>query len=565
MSYKALLFCPDEAAARLVTQVLSELEFTVELSFEPFVTVKKLSEEHYDALVVDCVDEQNASVLFKGARNSELNHSSLCVAVVDGQAGLAKAFKIGANLVLTKPINVEQSKNTLRVARGLLRKNAPSATGTTTPHSQPAAAPIHHDALPERSQAASATLSSTQSEAHRPAMPSTLLEAQQEKAPAATPHVAASHESKVETSEKSAAQSHFLGFSGSPGAVPGHAGSAAAPALAPDRSSTTPFAEAKPATEIKSAAPLATHNPIQSTYTPSPAPLPMEVAPHPLPSLHAKPSSSKAPWVVIVLLVAGAGGYFAWQKFQPLHYLKSRSQVSATQPLATEQGSSAGDLKPSPEINSPGAEQLNGSPAGTVVTSSPASETPSAISSNLNSAPEGFPTKESIDVGVPPEKAEPAITVVAKPEPIQVNQKPAASALNHAQPAAVPAPPSLALPGANSSDSTIAGIVATNAVVPKPSGALQISQGITQGLLTKKVPPTYPSMALQMRKQGTVELMATISKTGSISKLRVTSGDPTLAKAAVDAVKQWKYRPYLLNNEPVEIETQITINFHLPN
>src|SRR4051812_14329171 len=122
MSYRALLFCPDEAAARLVTQVLSELEFAVELSLEPFVTVQKLSAEAFDAVVVDCANEENAALLFKGARNSTLNHSSLCVAVVEGQMGVAKAFRIGANLVLTKPINIEQSKGTLRVARGLLRK-----------------------------------------------------------------------------------------------------------------------------------------------------------------------------------------------------------------------------------------------------------------------------------------------------------------------------------------------------------------------------------------------------------------------------------------------------------
>ena len=122
MSYRALLFCPDETAARLVTQVLSELDFTVELSLEPFFTVKKLTDEAFDAVVVDCSNEENAALLFKGARNSTLNHSSLCVAVVEGQMGVAKAFRIGANLVLTKPINIEQSKGTLRVARGLLRK-----------------------------------------------------------------------------------------------------------------------------------------------------------------------------------------------------------------------------------------------------------------------------------------------------------------------------------------------------------------------------------------------------------------------------------------------------------
>src|SRR5215467_15740625 len=122
MSYKSLLFCPDEKAAQVVTQVLSELEFTVEIAFEMFATVKKLTDEHFDALVVDCHNEQDASLLFKAARNSAHNHSSLSVAVVEGQTGVAKAFRIGANLVLTKPINIEQSKSTLRVAKGLLKK-----------------------------------------------------------------------------------------------------------------------------------------------------------------------------------------------------------------------------------------------------------------------------------------------------------------------------------------------------------------------------------------------------------------------------------------------------------
>src|SRR5271168_4008400 len=122
MGYQALLFCPDEKTARAVTQVLSELDFTVTPSTEPFGAVKKLMAGHFDAVVVDCDNEQNATLLFKSARNSEFNQASLSVAVVEGQSGVAKAFRIGANLVLTKPINIEQSKGTLRVARGLLRK-----------------------------------------------------------------------------------------------------------------------------------------------------------------------------------------------------------------------------------------------------------------------------------------------------------------------------------------------------------------------------------------------------------------------------------------------------------
>ena len=122
MSYQALLFCPDERTARVVSQVLSDLEFVVEPCNEPFAAVKKLMTQHFDAIVVDCDNEQNAALLFKSARNSGSNQSSLSVAMVEGQAGVAKAFRLGANLVLSKPINVEQSKGTLRVARGLLRK-----------------------------------------------------------------------------------------------------------------------------------------------------------------------------------------------------------------------------------------------------------------------------------------------------------------------------------------------------------------------------------------------------------------------------------------------------------
>src|SRR6202451_1360330 len=141
MKYNALLFCPDEKTARVVTQVLTDLEFRVEPCNEPFAAVKKLMAEHFDAIVVDCDSEQNAALLFKSAHNSGSNQSSLAVAVVEGQTGVAKAFRIGANLVLTKPINVEQSKGTLRVARGLLRKGE-SAKPLVHAENIPAAAPI---------------------------------------------------------------------------------------------------------------------------------------------------------------------------------------------------------------------------------------------------------------------------------------------------------------------------------------------------------------------------------------------------------------------------------------
>lgn len=86
-----------------------------------------------------------------------------------------------------------------------------------------------------------------------------------------------------------------------------------------------------------------------------------------------------------------------------------------------------------------------------------------------------------------------------------------------------------------------------------------------EGSLTQRIQPAYPPLARAARVQGQVVLAAIISKTGTIENLQVISGHPMLVKAALDAVSQWRYRPYILNNEPVEVETQIMVNFTLGN
>ncbi|HXY14334.1 MAG TPA: TonB family protein [Terriglobales bacterium] len=112
----------------------------------------------------------------------------------------------------------------------------------------------------------------------------------------------------------------------------------------------------------------------------------------------------------------------------------------------------------------------------------------------------------------------------------------------------------------------IGGIISSTPVaVPKVATPqrVRVSQGVTQGLLIRKVQPAYPPLARQARIQGTVLLQAEISKDGTIENLRLISGHPMLAPAAIEAVKQWRYKPYILNGEPVEVETQITVNFTL--
>ena len=84
-----------------------------------------------------------------------------------------------------------------------------------------------------------------------------------------------------------------------------------------------------------------------------------------------------------------------------------------------------------------------------------------------------------------------------------------------------------------------------------------------EGNLIYRVQPEYPALAKLARIQGSVALRAVISKQGTIENLQAVSGPPLLIKAAVDAVRQWRYRPYVLNGDPVEVDTQITVNFTL--
>jgi len=107
-----------------------------------------------------------------------------------------------------------------------------------------------------------------------------------------------------------------------------------------------------------------------------------------------------------------------------------------------------------------------------------------------------------------------------------------------------------------------AGSVAALPKVATPQ-RVRVSSGVQSGLLVRKVQPTYPPLARQARIQGTVVLQAQISKTGDIENLQLVSGHPMLAPAAIEAVKQWKYKPYLLNGEPVEVETTVQVNFSL--
>jgi len=615
MGYQALLFCPDEKTARTVTQVLADLDFAVVPCTEPFAAVKKLMGEHFDAVVVDCDNEQNATLLFKSARNAPNNQTALAVAVVEGQVGVAKAFRIGANLVLTKPINVEQAKGTLRVARGLLRKGEAAKPGVaagppavkpanpTPPAQKPTTAPATSwpsspaqavtpsvpvqspTARPKSAAAMSAAVGGGAELMDTERAEAASLVAAKSAAKASTPNISSApplvldaesgtdktgidktKTDKIKTGSASASQTAVtpppivvqpVKSSGGSGF-----GSASAPAPAREVKPSAPVEEktssvAEPQTPIEVAPPESSANAPTLTFGGTVGADAQPVA---------SGDSKKTLLAVIIVLLIVAGAYVAWTQMGG-----KMPWISGVAPQPVTVAAVAPRPAPSTALTAKTVSPLSAAPDSTVPASAATTHPASAENSPT---PKTASTPSTEDTG----------SRSGKTEASSDSSKPSASTMTPAKAPAAKAvtPPVIkktaAPPAATSSDApapSLAGIGADNgATLPNLMGSgttptpvlqtMNVSQGLSQGLILKKTQPTYPSIALQMRIEGPVDLMATISKTGNITAVKILHGDPQLARAALEAVKQWKYKPYLLDGQPVEIQTQITVNFKLP-
>ena len=118
------------------------------------------------------------------------------------------------------------------------------------------------------------------------------------------------------------------------------------------------------------------------------------------------------------------------------------------------------------------------------------------------------------------------------------------------------------LGGSGSTGSVFSGQNGPKVKIAAPT-KMSISAGVAGGLLIQKTSPVYPQIAREARVSGTVVIQATISKMGTIDNLRVVSGPTMLRQAALDAVKTWRYKPYMLDGEPVDVETTVSVNFTL--
>ncbi len=574
MGYQALLFCPDEKVARVVSQVFAELDFSIEPVHEPFAAVKKLMAQRYDAIVVDCENEQNASLLFKSARNSSSNQSSLAIAVVEGQAGVAKAYRIGANLVLTKPINVEQAKGTLRVARGLLRKNqdaagAPTsatAAATAAKTSEPSAS-SRVDCTPVEKKLAETAPRASKNPAYEatpltvpPSISAVGNAAMSAAAPIEkhTPEISAPKPVAAQVAEVSASN------------LTSAAAVAPAKVASPEPDSAKAEERTGAAQSFRNAAHSAPEfDAYESVHAGSPAVANQQVAGHaPTFALdHVESESSqgnKKFLIAACLLVLAVLGYSAYQKFGNSSSATATEDRSIVQPAERHTAPQANVSQPSVQQQPVSPQPANSGAASSlpVPASTPGNGARTALSGKTSMAKTSTAVADNtVRVVAGSDADQPAnsdlAVKIANAAPVHVKSSVAPS--KRTEDIAPPSSSSFA----TTSDNKLSGLMAsTTASLPKPAlASLKVSQGVSQGLLIKRVAPQYPAAARSTHTQGEVRIEATVNKEGMVVNPKVIRGDTLLAHAAMEAIRQWRYKPYYLDGQPVEIQTEITINF----
>jgi protein TonB len=259
--------------------------------------------------------------------------------------------------------------------------------------------------------------------------------------------------------------------------------------------------------------------------------------------------------IAAVVLLACSAGYLSWKNMGSKNAAAASTAASGAASSATSATPSA-ETTNSRESAAPAQAATEEITLGNSAPSAPAPKSATKPSATKEVAPKEVASKEA----------------APEPEPEVTQRLIVRNDTRHLEPTTKPqeaesvqAPSAIGL-GGEADTKALANISSAPVNVPKPSAQLlRVSQGVMEGLVLKRVQPRYPPQAMQLRIQGSVQLQATIGKSGDIENLKVVSGDAILARAAQEAVKQWKYKPYYLNGDPVPIQTQILVNFKLPN
>ena len=447
MPTRAFVLCSDEKALDAVSQILGELGIAFEQFHDVDFASKRLAVQEFDLVVVDCDNPDDATHLIDCMRSSDLNRSAMTLAVVNGKAGVPVAFRLGAELVITKPVSLEQARSTLRTAIAMRKKAHPETKTQLPPVNQPKVAA---------------------------GSPKTTLPFPQ---PAP----------KLESSQPEPSEL------GAPIPVLGKKSTTGIPAQAklelslstPLSNKTVDLSSARAESEKESAPALDIETPDAS--------LPAQA----FSQKSAKREVSRSLVAGLVFAVIGGAGYAAYTMVPAFHsmtignYELMRSRLLGAKPAATAASRPPVPLRP----------EVKPAPA-------PAAPRDGFVDASMAS---------SLSNAATPKNAKPVILATT----------------------------------------------ATNTIVEDPE-PITVAAELADQHVSTRVDPIYPETLRRKAVYGDVVLQTVVAKDGSVSSVSVVSGNPQLAAAAEEAVKQWKYETFVHDGVAVSFQTHVTVEFAAP-
>jgi periplasmic protein TonB len=514
----ALLLSPDDQAVSAITAVLEEMSVTCERPLDGPSAAQKLNAHSFDLVLVDCENLPAAKLIFDACRRGNSGNNPVPIAIVDGRAGLPTAFRLGAELILTKPVAKDQARNTVRNAISRMRKDA--STSDSVP-AQPAHADVASTAVTdaevseEHAQAAAAAATSSQLTNFAEPVPSFVpptvaAAASTVSATALTTTTTTKMRSAIDqigaSPADSFATSRSSGSSSDPDAL---ANSEFKPPLKPSDDPVLAELESKELEEAQQA--KAKQN----------APQPVKAAPTQPAAKAAKAALPAYPQgrkqtrllAALLMLVLSAGGFYAAWMYQP-------GFQAMIQPTMNSILALVGMAPPTPAV----------APAKSLPRGSMSAPQAPAMAA-APSAPVQLPAASSAAV------APPLSATTKAPVPVAAKSE---AKLETSQPGATAATPA-------------------GATLQGESGVIILSSKGAEQRLAQSVPPQYPVEA--RAAEGTIVLKEVVDEHGKVEDVRLVEGNPTLATAAIKAVKQWRYRPYIRDGKAQPFQTVVIIDF----
>jgi TonB family protein len=513
---QALLLSPDDQAVSAITAVLEEMSVTCERPLDGVSAAKKLNSNNFDLVLVDCENLPAAKLIFDVCRRGSGAHNPVPIAIVDGRAGLPTAFRLGAELILTKPVAKDQARSTVRTAVSRVKKEEPAhaAQMETNPATEPAATEMPADA------ASTPTLLTNYESTSELATPFVEAKAMAAAAPAQTPS-----------------------FQDSAPSLP--AASMSATATAPEiKPAPARNPELSPAeTKLESSEALSEDPILAELERAESEPQSAQTVAAPLFSAYADPPKEakkmgKPLIALVALALLGAGLYGAWMTLPGFRSI-AQPRVERLLALVGMTHKSPVPLTVSAPASSP-AQPVSAPAAAPENTQAMQSGPDPSLANNV-AANGGAMTGASAPADVTAPTATSSVaTSSSASDKTGSDGKPVPQNVGDAKTAASSV---ASQPGTTGGDQT--------PIVLSSKGA--------EKRLIHSVQPTYP--ASSHAAEGTVVLKAFVDESGQVADAQVVEGNVVLAEAAVSAVKQWKYRPYLRDGKARPFQTIVLIDF----